>query len=201
MDFEAAGIGRDLTALNESFLYLLSDGPGMGLPPRVVGRLLALEAMPRRRLAAVPFALFSFGFEDGPAWTRLLSPGVRELCQQSPLPSPAAERFALVALTCIRSFIRVSPCRVSAWAGLPPDTRARLAGLEIATLRFVAPLAAAQLRGRFLPRDGLWLRLVDACERNDQRQLAILGAHGLQWTIRRSLGLGAPQASARGFRR
>lgn len=201
MDYEAAGIGRDLTALNESFLLLLSDGTDMGLPSLVTARLQCLCRGSRQRLAAVPFALFSFGFEDGPAWVRLLSPGVRELQPEGPLPSPAAERFSLLVLTCIRSLVQVSPCRIAAWAGLPADTRTRLAGLEIATLRFVAPLAAAQLRGRFPPREGLWLRLAEACERNDSRQIAILGALGMQLTIRRALGLGAQQGSGRGFRR
>lgn len=201
MAIEATVFGRDLAELNAGFLELAAQGPDTGLALRVVIRLQALDAVARRRLAAAPFALFTFGFEDEAAWAALLSPGVREL-EPGYFPcEPAVERFTLLALTVLRGFVRAAPHSISAWIGLPPATRARLAGLEVGVLGLAAPWAAPRLRGRLAAREGFWLRILDAAVRDDRRQLALLAALGKQWAIRRSLHLAAPLQPARGFRR
>lgn len=180
---------RDFAELNEGFLELTACGPRPGLPASVLERLARLNARPRRRLASVSFALFGFGFEDEAAWASLLSPGVRDLEHPYDPRDPAAERFALVALTALRALVRGAPHSVSAWIGLPAATRARLAELEISLLAPVAAQAGARLHGRRSLREGHWHRLLDAAERGDARQLVVLSALGKQWTIRRSLGI------------
>ncbi len=194
-------VGRDLAELNEGFLRLASQDVAVGLADAVRARLRTLEPAARSRLAAMPFALFGFGFEDEAGWARLLSPGVRELEPRGHLPMPPAERFTLLALTSIRGLLREDPRNVLNWIGLPPDTGRRLAALEIGSLGLVATLAARRLRGRLAPREPLWLRLIAAAEEGDARQLALLAALGRQWTIRRSLGLAGPARVVRGHRR
>jgi hypothetical protein len=201
MTIEATAVGRDLAELNEGFLELVAQGPDAGLSAGVVARLRALDRVPRRRLAAAPFALFSFGFDDEAAWAGLLSPGVRDLEPGYRPCEPSVERFTLLALTVLRGFVRTAPRSASAWIGLTPATRARLATLEVGALGFVAPLAAPRLRGRLAPRTVFWLQMIDAVEHHDDRRLVLLAALGKQWTIRRSLGLSLPSQPVRGFRR
>jgi hypothetical protein len=201
MKGDAGAVGRDLAELNDGFLRLVSRDASAGLPDTVRARLRVLEQDAQARLAAMPFALFGFGFEDEDAWARLLSPGVRELEPRGQLPLPPVERFTLLALTSIRGLLRADPRSVLNWIGLPPGTGGRLAALEIGSLGLVATLASHRLRGRLAPREVLWLRLIAAAQERDTRQLALLAALGRQWTIRRSLGLAAPSRTPRGHRR
>lgn len=194
-------IGHDLAELNDGFLRLVARDALAGLPDTVRARLRMLEPEAQARLAALPFALFGFGFEDEDAWTRLLSPGVRELEPLGQLPLPPVERFTLLALTSIRGLLRSDPRSVLNWIGLPPGTGERLAALEIGSLGLVATQSAHRLRGRLAPRELLWLRLIAAARERDTRQLALLASLGRQWTIRRSLGLAAPSRTLRGHRR
>jgi len=191
----------DLAELNEAFLGLVGRGTDAGLPPRVLAELRAIGPDTRQRLAALPFALFGFGFEDEAAWARLLSPGVRDLDPGYVSGEPATERFTLLVLTVVRRMARDAPESVSSWIGLPAGTRTRLDKLEIGTLGIVAALAAPRLRGRLPGREPLWLGLIDAAARDDARYLRLLATQGQQWTIRRCLGLESPIAPARGFRR
>jgi hypothetical protein len=196
-----ARLGRDQAELNREFLELLAQGPDAGLSATVLTRVRGLDADARGRLAALPFALFGFGFEDETAWARLLSPGVRDLDPGYVSRDPLVERFTLLALTALRGFAGVAPHKTGAWIGLPVETRARLAEVEIGTLSAAAVLAAPRLRSRLAHREQLWLRLIDASERNDRRQLVVLAALGKQWTIRRCLKLKAPGKPVRAFRR
>jgi hypothetical protein len=191
----------DLAELNEAFLDLVGRGTDAGLPPRVLEELRAIGPDTRQRLAALPFALFGFGFEDEAAWARLLSPGVRDLDPGYVSGEPAAERFTLLVLTVVRGMARDAPESVSSWIGLPAGTRTRLDKLEIGALGIVAALAAPRLRGRLPGREPLWLGLIDAAARDDARYLRLLATQGQQWTIRRCLGLENPMAPSRGFRR
>lgn len=201
MTIDATVFGHDLADLNDGFLALVLTGSDAGLPGVVAARLCLLDQSSRERLTSVSFALFGFGFEDEAGWAGLLSPGVRDLEPGHTACEPIVERFTLLALTTLRSFIRMAPYSVSAWAGLPRETRTRLATMGIAGLGLVAPLASTRLRGRLADREAFWLRLIDAAEKNDARQLALLAALGRQWTIRRSLGLSVPPQPVRGFRR
>jgi hypothetical protein len=194
-------LGRDLAELNDGFLELVVRGSDAGLPACVRERLRGLGKVPRRRLAAVPLALFSLGFEDEAAWAGLLSLGVRDLNPAYHACEPPVERFTLVALMALRGLARTAPQTASAWIGLPPETRSRLAATELGSLSLVAPLAACRLRGCFASREAIWLRLLDAAGSRDERQLGVLAALGKQWTIRGSLGLSAPSQPVRGFRR
>jgi hypothetical protein len=201
MTTETVLLARDLAELNEGFLELVGRGADAGLPPRVLADLRAIGPGTRQRLAALPFALFGFGFEDEAVWARLLSPGVRDLDPGYVSGEPAAERFTLLALTVVRGMVRTAPESVSSWIGLPAGTRARLDKLEIGTLGIVAALAAPRLRGRLPGREQLWLGLIDAAARDDARHLRLLATQGKQWTIRRCLGLETPIAPSRGYRR
>ncbi len=201
MKSDTAMMGSDLAELNEGFLALAVGGEALGLSDEVLARLTGLSSLRRQRLAAVPFALFSFGFEDRDCWTRMLSPGVRELCATAAVASPQVERFTLLALTFIRALARWAPQRASACVGLPWDTRERLAAFRIGELGLVASLAAVRLRGRLAGDETWWIRLLLACERADERQLGMLGDFGMQWTIRRALQLEKPPRPVGGFRR
>jgi hypothetical protein len=191
---------QDLVDLNEAFLVVLADHPEAGAPVWLRPRLVRLEKPQRRRLAALPLALFSLGFEDAQAWERLLSPCVRDELSGGHAAG-GVERFTLLALSIVRGLAQLAPRQASAWAGLPPATGTRLAALRLGELAAVAPRAAGKLRPRRAADTEWWLRLVDACQQGDERQLALLGGFGMQWTIRRSLGLAAPGRVARGFRR
>jgi|SRR6056297_544727 len=201
MKREAMILGRDLAELNGGFLGLLTAELDAGFSDDVTVGLRALDHHARRRLAALPFALFGFGFQDEAAWARLLSPGVRDLEPGYESREPRAERFTLLALTALRAFIRVHPQRVSAWIGLPARTRSRLVEVEIGHLGTVAALAAPRLKGRLAGRDALWTRLIEAARHGDERLLVMLAALGKQWTIRRCLGIENPKVAGRGFRR
>jgi len=201
MTTETTLLARDLAELNEGFLCLVGQGIDAGLPANVLAALRAIGPETRPRLAALPFALFGFGFEDESAWARLLSPGVRDLDPGYVSGEPTAERFTLLALTALRGLVRIAPESVSAWIGLPAGTRARLDKLEIGTLGIVAALATRRLRGRLPAREQFWLGLIDAAARGDARHLRLLAAQGKQWTIRRCLGLETPTTLARGYRR
>jgi hypothetical protein len=194
-------LGRDLAELNDGFLELIVRGSDAGLSACVCAQLRRLGKGPRSRLAAVPLALFSLGFEDEAAWAGLLSIGVRDLNPAYQACEPPVERFTVIALMALRGLARTAPHTVSAWIGLPPETRSRLAAMELGSLSLVAPLAAGRLRGCFVSREAIWLRLLDAAGNNDERQLGVLAALVKQWTIRRSLGLSAPSQPVRGFRR
>jgi hypothetical protein len=194
-------IGRELAELNEGFLELVVRGSDAGLAACVLAVLRGLDRGSRRRLAAVPLALFSLEFEDEAAWDGLLSLGVRDLEPAYRIREPAVEHFTLLALMALRSMARTAPHTVSAWIGLPPETRSRLAALELGSLGLVASHASPRLCGCLSSREALWLRLLHAAGKNDQRQLAVLAALGKQWTIRRSLGLSGPTRPVRGFRR
>lgn len=197
---ETAPFGNDLVALNEGFLALVMDGAEAGLEARVLARLRKLDVGQRHRLGALPFSLFGFGFEEEAAWAALLSPGVRDLAVGYESCEAEVERFTLLALTALRGFVHAAPRSVSAWIGLPPATRDRLAELEIGLLSPVAALASPRLRARRTLQASVWLRLVDATERDDARQLRLLATLGKQWAIRRSLGIEAAAPASRGFR-
>jgi hypothetical protein len=153
-----------------------------------------------RVLAALPFALFGLGFEEEGAWATLLSPCVRDLEPGYASSRAPAERFTLLALGILRSHVRHTPQAVSAWMGIPPPMRSGLLRLEIGLLAPVAACAAPRLRARRVLRETTWLRLLEAAERGDTRQLALLAALGRQWSIRRSLGISAASRSTRAFR-
>jgi len=201
MSTDMAAFGRDLAELNTGFLDLLAADVDAGLPDRVLLRLRVLDRSTRCRLGEVPFALFGFGFEDETAWGVLLSPGVRDLEPGYAVPDAPLERFTLLALTALRALLRIAPRTVAAWGGLPSAIQLRLSEVEIGLLSHVAMLSATRLHARRKLRDSVWLRLIEAAERNDTRQLRVLAALGRQWTIRRSLGLQAVAPAARGFRR
>ena len=201
MAIENDVLARDLSELNAGFLVLVAQGTNAGLPDDVAQRLRELAPDARRRLAAAPFALFGLGFEDEAGWARMLSPGVRDLEPGYASQEPRAERFTLLALTALRGFVRAAPHSVSAWIGMPSGTRARLADVDISALCAVAACAAPRLQGRFLARQHLWRRIIDAASHADERDLRLLIALGKQWTIRRCLGLQSPGAPVRGFRR
>ena len=76
----------------------------------------------------------------------------------------------------------------------------RLAELEIGLLAPVATVASVRLRGRRTLRASVWLRLVDAAERDDARQMRLLATLGKQWAIRLSLGIEGSAPTSRGFR-
>lgn len=201
MAIKSEALARDLVDLNAGFLALVAHGAKAGLPDDVARRLRELAPEVRIRLAGTPFALFGFGFEDEGEWARLLSPGVRDPEPGYVSREPPAERFTLLALTALRGFLRTAPRRVSAWMGLPIETRTRLAEVEIGVLCAVAARAAPRLQGRFLAREYLWHRIIDAAACGDERDLRLLISLGKQWTIRRSLGLQSACATMRGFRR
>lgn len=192
---------HDFAELNHGFLGLAANGFDVGLAPAVQQRLAALGESGAQALAGLPFALFGLGFEEEAAWTTLLSPCVRDLEPGYTAARAPAERFTLLALSTLRTHLRLLPRSVSAWMGLPPATRTRLASVEIGLLAPVAACAAPRLRARRVLREAIWLRLADAAARRDRRQLALLAAWGHQWSIRRSLGLTAVAAGNRAFRR
>lgn len=189
MTTDNTGFKRDLSELNEGFLALVAEGVDADLPGSVLSRLRRLDAVARRRLAGVSFALFGYGFDDKGAWAGLLSPGVRDLVPGYDACAVEVERFTLLSLTVLRGLVRVAPRAVAAWIGLPDETRRRLAELEIGLLAPVAVAAAPRLRGRLPAQETLWHRLIDAALGNDERRFALLASQGKQWTIRRSLGL------------
>ena len=192
---------RDLVELNAEFIGLAADGLDLGLAPGVQLRVADLDDDGRRNLAALPFALFGMGFEEEGAWTTLLSPCVRDLEPGYIAARAPAERFALLALSTLRTCLRMASRDTSAWIGLPSGTRRRLARLEIGLLPPVAACAAPRLRARRVLCEATWARLVDAVASRDQRQLVILAALGRQWSIRRSLGIKSAVAGTHGFRR
>jgi hypothetical protein len=193
--------GRDLAELNAEFIGLAAEGLDLGLAGPVQQRIAALDEAGRGALAAVPFALFGLGFEEEGAWTTLLSPCVRDLEPGYVVARAPAERFALLALSTLRTCVRMAARSTSSWIGLPPATRRRLATLEIGLLPPVAACAAPRLRARQVLHETTWARLVDAVADGDQRQLVILAALGRQWSIRRSLGIKTATAGAHAFRR
>ena len=201
MGKDMAAFSRDLAELNMGFLDLLAEDVDAGLPDCVLRRLRVLDRPMRSRLGEVPFALFGFGFEDEAAWSVFLSPGVRDLEPGYAASDAPLERFTLLALTALRALLRVAPRPVAAWVGLPPPTQLRLSEVEIGLLAQVAMLSASRLHARRKLRDAVWLRLIEAAEHNDIRQLRLLAALGRQWTIRRFLGIQAAAPAARGFRR
>ena len=192
---------QDLAELNEGFIALAQDGLEVGLTPALRARVQQLRPERRRVLAGLPFALFGLGFEEEGAWATLLSPCVRDLEPGYANSRAPAERFTLLVLSILRSHVRHMPQAVCAWMGLPPQMRNRLLQLEISLLAPVAACAAPRLRARRVLREGTWLRLVDAAERDDARQLALLAAQGRQWSIRRSLGISATSRATRAFGR
>jgi hypothetical protein len=193
--------GRDLAELNAEFIGLAAEGLDLGLAAPVQQRIAALDEPGRHALAAVPFALFGLGFEEEGAWTTLLSPCVRDLEPAYVATRAPAERFALLALSTLRTGVRMASRSTSSWIGLPPATRRRLAALEIGLLPPVAACAAPRLRARRVLHETTWARLVDAVADGDARQLVILAALGRQWSIRRSLGIKPATAGAHAFRR
>lgn len=201
MGKNTAAFSRDLAELNTGFLDLLAEDVDAGLSDCVLRRLRMLDRPTRSRVGEVPFALFGFGFEDEAAWSVLLSPGVRDLEPGYAATDAPLERFTLLALTALRALLRVAPRPVAAWVGMPPATQQRLSEVEIGLLSQVAMLSASRLHARRKLRDPVWLRLIEAAERNDTRQLRLLAAHGRQWTIRRLLCIQAAAPAVRGFRR
>lgn len=192
---------RDLAELNGEFINLAAAGLDLGLPAVVQERIAGLDEDRRGDLAAVPFALFGLGFEEDGAWTTLLSPCVRDLEPGYVAARAPAERFALLTLSTLRTCLRMASRSTSAWIGLPPGIRRRLAALEMGLLPPVAACAAPRLRARRVLRETAWTRLVEAVANRDERQLVILAALGRQWSIRRSLGIKSAIAGTHGFRR
>lgn len=192
---------HDFTELNQGFIALAVNGLEVGLAPVVQERLAALGERGARSLARLPFALFGLGFEEEGAWTTLLSPCVQDLEPGYIAARAPAERFTLLALSTLRTHLRLLPRAVSAWIGLPPAMRSRLATVEIGLLAPVAACAAPRLRARRVLHEPVWLRLADAAARRDRRQLALLAAWGHQWSIRRSLGITTVTAGRHAFRR
>jgi hypothetical protein len=192
---------RDFTELNHGFLGLASSGLEVGLRPSVQERIASLGERGLHGLAGLPFALFGLGFEEEGAWATLLSPCVRDLEPAYAAARAPAERFTLLALSTLRTHLRLVPEPASAWIGLPPPMRSQLVAVEISLLAPVAACAAPRLRARRVLREAVWLRLVEAAAGRDRRQLALLAAWGRQWSIRRSLGLNQVRAGSRAFRR
>jgi hypothetical protein len=190
--------GRDLAALNRKFLGLLGQGSGggLGLDPALRVRVAGLTPAAARRLATLPFALFGFRFAQPQEWAALLSLRVTE--PQAPA-EPGLERFTLLALAVLRHQALYEPRRAAACLGLPEAIGLRLVEIEIGELEELAPAVAGRLRCRFVGLPGVWHALLAGCEEDDARLLELARALGLQWTIRRALGLGACR-SRRGFR-
>lgn len=192
--------GRDLAALNRKFLGLLGQGSGggLGLEHGLRLRVAGLAPAATRRLANLPFALFGFRFAQPQEWAALLSLRVTE--SGAPV-EPELERFTLLALAFLRHQALHEPRRAAACLGLPEAIGLRLVELEIGALEELAPAVAGRLRCRFTGMPGVWQAMLAGCEDDDARLLEVARALGLQWTIRRALGL--PQGacrSRRGFR-
>lgn len=192
---------QDFAELNHGFLALAVSGLEIGLAPAVRERIAGLCPEAQEALAGLPFSLFGLGFEEEVAWATLLSPCVRDLEPDYAAARAPAERFTLLALSTLRTHLRLVPHTVSAWIGLPPPMRSRLVSVEIGLLAPVAACAAPRLQARRVLREAMWLRLADAAARRDRRQLVMLAAWGRQWSIRRSLGLKQVAAGTRAFRR
>lgn len=190
----------DLTALNRAFVGIVMADGTAGLAADVRRRLRDLDAAALQRLADLPFALFSFGFDAAEDWRDLLESGVRE-CRPERSADPELVAFTVLALTFARQVSLAHPSRAATCVGLPRDVGAHLVSLGLGGLGALAPLACLRLRCRFARQPRVWAALVEACERDDRELMTVVCAMGLQWTIRCALGLGAGGAAGRrGFR-
>ncbi|MEJ2513700.1 MAG: hypothetical protein P8080_00620 [Gammaproteobacteria bacterium] len=190
---------EDLEGLNRRFLHLAKAGLP-GLEEAGSRALHGLDRAGLRRLAAVPFALFSFGFGVDPRWDGLRENGVRDM-DPPPATGACRERFALLALAFMRHMASQDPRRAMTVAGIPESAGRWLVALDPGLVAAVAPGAASALRWRAATRKGLWPALIGACANGDEALLAVLRPAGVQWTIRRALDLPPDHCVGRqGFR-
>jgi hypothetical protein len=196
-----AVLRQDLAALNRAFIGMMRADYPAGLEEDLRVRLRGLDAAAAARLAELPFALFSFGFDAAEDWQRLLAAGVRER-RPARAADPGLVSFTVLALAFSRQACLAHPSCAATWVGLPRDVGAHLVALGLGALGDLAPLACLRLRCRFARQPRVWASLVEACERDDRELTRVVCAMGLQWTIRRALGLGADSAAAarHGFR-
>jgi len=185
---DEARMFRDLAALNRRFLAIAARGVA-GPAPVGAAVITALEPAARARLAALPFALFSFGFGADSCWDLLCARGVQDGESAGPEPDRARERFVLLGLAFLRQAVIQDARRAAVIAGVPGPIGAWLAELEFGDLVALGPTAASCLRWRFPAQERFWLELMRACRAPDEALLPVLRAAGIQWTIRRALAL------------
>jgi hypothetical protein len=178
--------------LNLDYLDLLAgartaEGPSqLQLPARLDNAIAALSATARRLLAALPYTLYSLGFEDTAFW--------RGACNTARMPSdnvPVAQRYP-AGTTCMqRAFCEVA--LLHAWHiavckrlaarviyAMPDSVLADVIATPLWRLRCIAVEHPALLSPRWPTNPGFWPDLVRFASSGDSRRLATVKLLGSQ---------------------
>lgn len=184
---------NEVAGMNRAFLSLATSGPRactrFGLEDDIVLRLHLLESDPMRRLAAVPFSLFSLALHDAAAWDSVLDRRVRD--ESAPTcwarDGSSEQQFMIIALGGIRDIAGRDPQWASLLFGADPTLANSLAGVEIARLPALADSARPWLRARLAADREWWDALIlSACRGGLSGGDRELGIHR---TLQRALNL------------
>src|SRR5262245_52589967 len=175
------GLVARIHEFNRDYLDLLVLEHRAGatpIPGRVVSALADLPETARRALAAVPFTLYSFGFEDQELWRNALSgalraPGIdaRGLEGRYIAGAGAGLERAFRELAILHAWhVAVSnPMAARIVYSMPPMTATRLAAAPVWHLRWIAATRATLLQPRWPTNPCFWPDLVRFAAAGDPR--------------------------------
>jgi len=127
-----------------------------GLPPTVMASLSALDGAARRRIASVPFTLFSMRFNDMSYWQAVIE---RPAATPRRVPS---EGFGRTAVFLAWHLVQTGPAAAGVALGMSSDVAALYQWLPLGDLDRIGGLAQTVMAPRWPTNRAFWQRLLAA---------------------------------------
>jgi hypothetical protein len=138
---------------------------------RDLWRLLEPEA--RKRVAAFPFVIFDFRFEDAEWWREVI-----ETHRMSPADSTPFSDLVLETLLFARQVAREDVNVAKAMFAMTSQVASRIASLTLHRVRAIAMSDAQQFRVRWDNDPDFWRDLLIAGRAGDEQAMAAIRRHG-----------------------
>jgi hypothetical protein len=180
-----------------------SDGQLQRLPCKLHGAIAEMSATARASLAALPYTLYSLGFEDERLWRSLAEPAALagSLSTGERYAQPHRESLSAslceVALLYAWHVATASPLAARLIYAMPDTVVVRLTAAPLWYVRRLAVHHASLLRPRWPTNPGFWPDLLRFAIEGDQTRLATVKILGSQLISAELQALQSPRLRAR----
>ncbi len=156
-----SALAEVICTANDAYLHDLARSEPRGgvdnaLPPGVMASLSALDGVARRRIAAVPFTLFSMRFNDPSYWQTLLE---RPVTGQR---HAAGDGFGRTAVFLAWHVVQAGPATAGVTLGMSSEVAALYQWMPLVELDRIGGLAQAAMAPRWPTHSAFWQRLLAA---------------------------------------
>lgn len=156
-----SALAQVIWTANDAYLHELARCPprlgvDSALPPTVLESLMALDGGARRRIASVPFTLFSMRFNDTSYWQTLLE---RPPAGQR---RPATDGFGRTAVFLAWHLVQAGPATAGMALGMSSEVAALYQWMPLGELDRIGGLAQAVMAPRWPTNATFWQRLLAA---------------------------------------